>query len=171
MVSIKLLDENFNIATVTTKGGVIRIPFTIEGSNILKTVRCYLNGSQIDEKNTYTQGTFEIPTDNLSHGSHAVQIRAEYKVDEITTIYSNSIYYSLIVVESGNTKPLVAARFEYEDGSLVAGVPYINIEQYDSYNLPYAVYDPNNVTAEVKFYSDSELVSTNNTLFTISSIL
>ena len=71
MVSMKLLDENFNIATATTKGEVIRIPFTIEGSNILKTVRCYLNGSQIDEKNTYTQGTFEIPTDNLSHGSHA----------------------------------------------------------------------------------------------------
>lgn len=166
MVSMRLLDENFNIATATTKGDKIKIPFTIEGSNILKTVRCYLNGSQIDEKNTYTQGTFEIPTDNLSHGSHAVQIRAEYKVDEVTTIYSNSIYYSLIVVESGNTKPLVATRFEYEDGSLVAGVPYINIEQYDSYNLPYAVYDPNNVTAEVKFYSDNELVSTNNTLFT-----
>lgn len=165
MVNLHLLDENVNIATATKKGELIKVPYVIEGSNVSKTIRCYLNGSLFDSK-TATQGTFEIPTLNLSHGTHAVQIRAEYKVDEVTTIYSNSIYYGMIVVEEENKKPVIATRFEYEDGTIITGIPYINMEQYDSYTIPYAVYDPINTSAEVKFYSNDELVSVNNVLFT-----
>lgn len=167
MVSIHLLEgEAYNLATATLKGNQIEIPYKIEGSNVQKTVRCYLNGSQVDEASVYTNGTFRIPTNNLSHGTHAVQIRAEYRVDEVTTIYSNSIYFGVIVYEEGVKRPLVATRFEYEDGSLVTGIPYIDVEQYDSYSLPYAVYDPSNVTADVDFYSGNELVSANNLIFT-----
>lgn len=166
LVSINLLDENFDIAIATPKGSKIRIPFTVEGSNVQKKVKCWLNGTLVDEKATFTQGSFEVETDNLNHGSHAVQIRAEYAVDEITTIYSNSIYYSLAVVEPGVSTPVIATRSNYSDGSLVIGVPTFNMEQYDSYTLAYAVYDPNNVTAEVEFYSDNEFISSNNTLFT-----
>ena len=164
-VSLKLVDEGSSIAVATKKGDKISVPYKVEGSNVSKVVKCYLNGSLFDES-TKSNDSFEIPTSSLSHGSHSIQLRAEYKVDEVTTIYSNTIYYDKIVYEEGNIKPVVATRFEFEDGSLITGgIPHISIEQYDSYDLPYAVYDPNNVMAEIEFFSDNDLVGVNNILF------
>ena len=164
-VSLKLVDEGFNIATITKKGDTLTIPYKVQGSNVSTTTRCYLDGVHHDDS-TKKDDSFTISTNSLTHGSHSIQLRSEYKVDEITTIYSNTIYYDVIIYEEGNFKPIVATRFEYEDGSLVTGgIPYINIEQYDSYELPYAVYDPSNVTAQVEFFSGDDLVGVNNVLF------
>mgnify|MGYP003291452887 CR=1 FL=1 len=144
LINLKLLErDGFSIARAYKKGDTVEIPFDIEGSStIQKTVTCYLNGKAVEETNVFSGGTFKISTSSLSHGTHAFQIRAAYRVDEITTIYSNSIYFGLVIYEEGNARPIVASRFEYEDGSLITGIPYIDIEQYDSYSLPYAVMTP-----------------------------
>lgn len=160
---------NYAINTVTKKGNKINFPGTITGINGLKTVRAYLNGLEVNsvEVSGVTSNiNLTVDTNSLSHGTHNVQIRADYDITDeygtvISTVYSNIIYYDVIVVEEGNNNPVFACRFDYEDGdNLISGTPITTVKQYDLFNLSYYVYD-NNSTREVAFYSENTLVGSN----------
>lgn len=171
LFNIKLTDDRFSIAKVVKVGESLNIPLTIEGNTVQKRVVGYLDG--INQSNIFydkmaitTVSDCVLDTSGLSHGSHTVQIRAEYKIDELTSIYSNTLYYNIMVVDDINTNPVIATRFNIESGNLVTGIPDITIEQYNSYSIQYSVHDPLNINAEVEFYSEGELVNFN----TISQI-
>ena len=160
---------NFAINTVTKKGNNINFPGTITGINGLKTVRAYLNGVEVNSvvvSGVTSNVNLLVNTSNLSHGTHNVQIRADYEItDEYGTVtsivYSNIIYYDVIVIEEGNNEPAFACRFDYEDGdNLISGTPITSVKQYDLFNLSYYVYD-NNATREVSFYSENTPIGSN----------
>jgi len=100
-------------------------------------VKAYLNGvatsKVVDAPGITSTFNLEVDTKGLSHGTHNIQIRAEYyeKEEDIQNnkiaAYSNLIYYDVIVVEEGNNTPVFACRFDYSDGSsLISGTPIIN---------------------------------------------
>lgn len=160
---------SFAIDTVTKKGDKINFPGTITGVNDAKTVRAYLNGVEVNS--VYVGGpsssiNLVVDTSELSHGTHNVQIRADYDIKDeygtvTSTVYSNIIYYDVIVVEEGNNEPAFACRFDYENGeNLISGTPITTVSQYDLFNLNYYVYDSKQ-TREVSFYSEGSPVSSN----------
>lgn len=169
LFNIKLIDDRFNIATITKEGEKLNIPLTIEGNNVQKRVVGYLDGVELsnifyDKMAITTVSDCILDTTGLSHGAHTVQLRAEYKIDETTSIYSNTLYYNIMVTNDGNTTPIIATRFDIDSGVLLTGTPQINIDQYNSYSIQYAVHDPLNINAEVEFYSDGELINSNSVL-------
>lgn len=65
-----------------------------------------------------------------------------------TCIESNHLYYEIICVESLNTTPIIATSFQ--DGT---------VAQYTTLAIPFTVYDPANLTAEVELSVNGSVVS------------
>lgn len=157
------------VDVVTKSGDIIQIPFTITGVNDTKVVRAYLNGveaANVEVSTASSSQSISVRTTGLSHGTHNIQLRADYEIKDDygnveTTVYSNIIYFDVIVIEEGNKTPLFSCRFDYENGeNLISGTPIVNVKQYDLFNLSYFVYNTN-ATREVEFYSDGNSIGSN----------
>ena len=158
------LDSPFNIASIINRGDNISIPFQLNGSGS-KTLRMYLDGVDKEDRTIGTSsanGSFVINTASLAHGTHSVQMVAELELVDGSTIKSNSIYFDIAVREKGHTEPIVSTRFDYDDGTIVTGRPYIVSKQFDVYTLVYAVFDPLNVSTLVEVYEGAKKVSSAN---------
>lgn len=160
------ISSTYSVNTITKIGEDIQIPFSIVGINGLKVVRAYLNGVETNEpvevSTTTSSSSIKVSTVGLSHGTHNIQLRADYEIEGTNTkVYSNIIYLDVIVIEEGNNTPVFACRFDYENGdNLISGTPIVNASQYDLFTLNYFVYD-NNILREVEFYSEGESVGSN----------
>lgn len=163
------ITSNFAINTVTKAGNVINIPGSVTGIQGLKTVRAYLDGIEVNTvevQGVTSNVNLSINTEGLNHGTHNIQVRADYEITDeygtvVSTVYSNIVYYDVVVVEDGNNTPVFACRFDYENGdSLITGTPVVNATQYDLFNLEYYVYDTNS-SRESEFFSENEAVGSN----------
>ncbi|MFR9651404.1 MAG: CotH kinase family protein, partial [Rikenellaceae bacterium] len=157
------LTSSFNYASAINQGDTITIPYALSGSGI-KTLRCYLNGVDHEDRSITTStanGSFNISTSALAHGSHSVQLVCELDLQTGVIIKSNSIYFDLAVRGSIDLSPVVATRFDYPDGSIIpmGQVPYIPVKQYDKYVLNYAVYNPRETPTEVTVLEGATVVS------------
>lgn len=163
------ITSNFAINTITKAGENINIPGSVTGIQGLKTVRAYLNGTEaatVEVQGVTSNVNLSVSTSGLNHGTHNIQVRADYEITDeygtvVSTVYSNIVYYDVIVVEEGNNTPVFACRFDYENGeSLITGTPVVNAVQYDLFNLQYYVYDTN-ASRESEFFSENEAVGSN----------
>lgn len=157
------LTSSFNIATVINKGDRINIPYALTGSGT-KTLRCYIDGVDAEDRSITTStanGSFQIDTSAMAHGAHSVQMVAELELSNESIIKSNSIYFDIAVRDAGNTVPIIATRFDYQDGTIIGGGnrPYIPVKQYDNYTLTYAAYNPHETPTTVEIYETGTLVS------------
>lgn len=137
MISLTL-NSSFDSSTAYT--GAITFPYTPVGA-VEKTVHFILDGVEISHTTTSISGrqqTFSIPAQ--SHGSHTLLVYFEADIDgEVVT--SNGLYYDIICLEEGNTSPIITSQFRDTDA-----------EQYVTFAIPYAVYDPQSLTATVSLY-------------------
>ena len=168
------LTSSFNIATVINRGDAVSIPYALSGSGT-KTLRCYVDGVDSEDRTitaSSANGSFSINTLNLVHGSHTVQMVAELELAGGSVIKSNSIYYAIGVRESGSKAPIIAARFDFNDGTIIAGgnTPYIDVKQYDNYTLRYAVYNPTETPTTVSIYEAGVLLSSSKLAFTTTQL-
>lgn len=101
-----------------------------------------------------------------------MQLVVELELTDGSTIKSNSILFAVGVREAGNNTPLVSARFDYSDGTVIEkGVtPYIPTRQYDSYTLQYAAYNPEETPTRADVYVGSTLASSASVPFTAQSL-
>lgn len=157
------LTSSFNIATTINKGDKVNVPYALTGSGT-KTLRCYIDGVDYEDRSITTStsnGSFNIDTALMSHGAHSVQMVAELELADGSIIKSNSIYFDIAVRESGNTTPIIATRFDYQDGTIISGGnrPYIPVKQYDNYTLTYAAYNPKETPTTVEIYEAGTLIS------------
>ncbi len=157
------LTSSFNIATIIDKGDKISVPYALTGSGT-KTLRCYIDGVDVEDRSITTStanGSFQIDTSAMAHGAHSVQMVAELELSDESIIKSNSIYFDIAVRETGNTAPIIATRFDYQDGTIISGGnrPYIPVKQYDNYVLTYAAYNPQETPTTVEVYEAGTLVS------------
>ncbi len=168
------LSSSFNIATAITRGQTLSIPYALSGAGT-KTLRCYVDGTDTEDKSitsSTANGSFSIATTNLAHGTHTVQLVVELELSDGNTIKSNSILFAVGVREAGNNTPLVSARFDYADGSVIENgqTPYIPTKQYDSYTLQYAAYNPKETPTRADVYVGSTLASSASVPFTAQSL-
>ena len=124
------LSSNFNADRVLK--GTVNYTYIPVGA-VKKIVSFKLDGVEIGTQivnSSNEQQTF--PITGLTHGSHNVQLRADYNITDtnglvIATVYSNIIYLDIAVVDDDNTDPVFSCRFDYEDGeSLISGTPVVN---------------------------------------------
>ena len=141
------LASSFDIATDITRGDRISVPFALTGSG-QKTLRCFVDGIDTEDRTinaSSANGAFSIDTSRMGHGSHGIALVAELELPS-GLIKSNVIYFDIAVRENGNDRPIVAARFDYSEGSGYTGSPdgssrpYIEVPKFGRYTLPYAVW-------------------------------
>ena len=117
--------------------------FYVPTGAVEKTVYFILDGEEIGKSVVTVSGQqqdFIIPAQ--SHGSHTFEV---YLTAEIggTTVKSNHLYYDLICYEDGVTDPIIASTFNLAE-----------VEQYDTFVIPYRVYNPSGLTATVNLAED-----------------
>ena len=141
------LASSFDIATDITRGDRVSVPFTLTGSG-QKTLRCFVDGIDTEDRTinaSSANGAFSVDTSRMGHGSHGIALVAELELPN-GLIKSNVIYFDIAVRENGNDRPIVAARFDYSEGSGYTGSPdgssrpYIEVPKFGRYSLPYAVW-------------------------------
>lgn len=77
----------------------------------------------------------------LSHGAYPIRIHGE---DIASGVVGNYLHTTILVVELGNTTPLIATRW-YSEGVDAS------VKQYETINLDFAVYDPATDGVEAEF--------------------
>lgn len=149
---------NFNINAIeasmsstfdsgTAFDGIITFTYVPVGA-ISKTVHILLDSKEIATVTTTSSGrqmSYTIPAQK--HGAHTLEAYFDATVNG-QTIESNHLYYEIICVESLNTTPIIATSFQ---DSAVA--------QYTTLAIPFTVYDPANLTAEVELSVNGSVVS------------
>lgn len=168
------LSSSFNIATAITRGQTVSIPYALSGAGN-KTLRCYVDGTDTEDRSitsSTANGSFSISTSSMAHGTHSVQLVVELELGDGSTIKSNSIYFAIGVRETGNNTPLVSARFDYADGTIIekGATPYIQAKQYDNYTLQYAAYNPKETPTQADVYVGSTLASSASVPFTAQNL-
>lgn len=128
--------------------GSISFPYTPTGA-VEKTVRFVLDGVEIGHTVTSVSGrqqTFTIPAQK--HGSHTFFVYFDAEIDG-ETVSSNGLFYDIICVEEGNTTPIITSTFRIAE-----------VEQYTTFAIPYMVYMPQMLTANIKLFANNKEVST-----------
>ena len=149
---------NFNINAIeasmsstfdsgTAFDGIITFTYVPVGA-ISKTVHILLDGKEIATVTATSSGrqmSYTIPAQK--HGAHTLEAYFDATVNG-QTIESNHLYYEIICVESLNTTPIIATSFQ--NGT---------VAQYTTLAIPFTVYDPANLTAEVELSVNGSVVS------------
>ena len=168
------LSSSFSISTAVTRGQTLSIPYALSGAGT-KTLRCYVNGTDTEDRSitsSTANGSFSISTTNLTHGTHTVQLVVELELTDGSVIKSNSILFAVGIREAGNNTPVVSARFDYADGTVIekGTTPYIQAKQYDSYTLQYAAYNPRETPTRADVYVGDTLASSASVPFTVQNL-
>lgn len=168
------LSSSFNIATSINRGDSVTIPYALSGAGN-KTLRCYVDGVDKEDRSitaSTANGSFSIDTSGMSHGTHSVQLVVELELSEDNIIKSNSIYFAIGVRETDNNAPIVYARFDYPDGSLILGenTPYIQTKQFDVYTLSYAAYNPKETPTNAIVYVGEDVASSSSVHFVVQNL-
>lgn len=127
--------------------GSIAFPYVPLGE-VTKTVRLLVDGVQVGTTTTDASGrqlSFAIP--KQAHGPHAVECWFEASINgEI--VESNHLYYELICIDEHSTTPIIVSPFALT-----------TVPQYSTVSIPYTVYNPASLTAEVTITVNGEVVS------------
>lgn len=139
------ISSSFDASVVYS--GPFTFPYTPIG-NVAKTVFLEIDGRTIATKDTSvsnSQMSFAIPTQ--THGSHKIRcwFTAEINAETVT---SNVLYYEVITTVLGNDAPIIAIQY--------GGT---SVSQYQTVSIPYSVYNPAGLTAEIELYENDRKVN------------
>lgn len=140
------LSSSFDATKAYT--GEIIFPYTPVGA-VDKTMHFVLDGKEIGTTVVASSGReqgFTIP--QQAHGAHDLRVWFDAVV-EGETVTSNVLHYSLICTVEGNTTPIIACAYDQKA-----------VNQYDTLQIPYIVYDPASLTAVVELYANGNNVGT-----------
>lgn len=149
---------NFSISTISLSlastfdasvpyTGAIAFTYIPTGS-VLKTTHIILDGVEIGTAQTSVSGrqqSFTIPSQ--THGAHKLEVYFTAEIDG-QTVESNKLYYELICIDRLSTEPIIVSEFKETE-----------VMQYTSITIPYAVYDPLSMTADVGITVNGSVVS------------
>ena len=131
------MESSFDDSTAYSSD--ITFQYTPYGT-IMKTIYYILDGDTIGTYQTTDSGhsvSFTIDADLLDHGAHIFEAYCTATISG-ETIQSNTLRYSIIFVESGETDTIISSTFNES-----------SIEQYYTLAIPYQVYNPSSLTAPV----------------------
>ena len=140
------LSSTFDVSSPFT--GAILFPYTPVGA-VNKTVHFILDGQEVATYQTSVSGRQLTQTfAQQSHGGHTLRV---YFTTEINgeSVQSNELYFEFIALGDLDTDVIIVSPYNKTTE-----------QQYASIQIPYTVYDPTALTAEVKIYANNTLVST-----------
>ena len=141
-----LIDSPFDDTEIFD--GAITFAYTPTGA-VEKTIHFKLDGTELETVVTTVSGrqmSKAIPAQ--THGAHALEVWFTATINS-ETVESNRLYYEFISIVSGNDTPIIKSGFS---GS--------GITQFDTVAIPFQVYDPASMTAEVQIYEGQTLKTT-----------
>lgn len=127
--------------------GAIQFAYTPVGS-VAKVVHFIVDGTEIGTQTTSVSGrqlSYTIPAQ--SHGGHTFRVYFESQIND-ETVRSNELYYEIICTQAGNTTPIITSNFNRQTAT-----------QYESIQIPYMVYNPEALSAEVVLSANGAEVS------------
>jgi hypothetical protein len=127
-------------ATVAYTGEFV-YPYTPTAA-VEKTVHIKVDGSELPTVTVVPSGrqqTYTIPAQ--AHGAHKLETWFTAMV-EGEEVESNHLYHTVICTEAGNMTPIIAVDWRASQ-----------VEQFETLNIPYIVYDPASLTATVNLHS------------------
>ena len=128
--------------------GPISFPYVPTGS-IQKTMHFLLDGREIGNTTTSVSGrqqSFTIP--QQSHGAHSFRCYFEAEING-QIVQSNELYYEIICLETMNLSPIVTCSFHET-----------SVKQYTTIHIPYSVYNPMSMNADVVIKRNGSVIST-----------
>ena len=143
-VTITLLSISSSFDTSAPYQGAISFPYTPLGA-VAKTVHFILDGTEAGTQQTSVSGrqmSYTIPAQ--AHGAHNLRVYFEAEING-ETVRSNELYFEFISIVPLNDTVIIASGYRGGRES-----------QYDTVQIPYMVYDPNALTAEVRIYIGQE---------------
>ena len=132
-----ILTSNFDVSGTFVAGIGFDYTYTPNGA-LEKTVHFIIDGHEVGTSIVTTSGrqqTYTLPA--MSHGSHTLLVYFTAIIDS-ETVSSNELYYDLIVVNSQSNVPIISSTFRRT-----------TVPQYETINIPYKVYTPDNLTSNV----------------------
>ena len=159
----------YTSSTALTVGGTAKsigqfYKFPNNSSTILATVEILYNGvwktlGTATISDSYTKSISINPSDvfgggeKLTHGAYPVRI---YGTETKSGVKGNTIYSTIMCVDSDNSTPIVAIRFnDTNNGSL---------RLYDNLVVEVAAYTPNKTETHIDVYYDDEIVTSVNAM-------
>lgn len=140
------LSSSFTADTPFT--GQIIFPYVPTG-NVEKIVHFIIDGTEIGTQTTSVSGrqqTYVIPAQ--SHGSHTLRVYYEATIAE-QTVLSNELYYDMICLEDGVNTPIISSTYNQDTAT-----------QYTAIAIPYYVYNPTGLTAQIQLKVNGNVVNT-----------
>lgn len=131
----------------TAYSSPISFPYTPVGA-VEKTIHFILDGNEIGTQVTSVSGrqmTYVIPAQ--SHGAHKLRVYFDAVIGE-ESVQSNELYYEFIYVEPLNNTVIITSSFNATEQP-----------QYSSIAIPFLVYDPKSLTADITISANGTVVS------------
>ena len=147
-VTVIAISISSTFDTSTQYESAIQFPYTPIGA-VSKTVHFILDGQEIGTQQTSVSGrqmTYTIPAQ--SHGGHSIRCYFESEING-QTVRSNELYFEFVCIDPLGSDPIITSSYDQNV-----------ISQYTSAVIPFTVYNPSALTAEVEIYVDLNLVST-----------
>lgn len=138
--------SSFDRATINTAELVF--PYVPIGA-VDKTVIFKIDDEEIARETVTVsnrQMTYVIP--KQAHGSHKFELYFIAEIDGVE-VESNHLLYDLVWIEAGNETPVISTELLMNSAV-----------QYDTINIPYMVYNPASITANIQLYEDDMVLST-----------
>lgn len=147
-VTVVALSISSTFDTASPFSGDISFPYTPTGA-VAKTVHFVLDGTEIATYQTSVSGrqlTQLIP--QQEHGGHNLRVYFTATINE-ETVSSNVLYFEFMSIEDGEDEVIIVSPYNKTTE-----------QQYSSIQIPYSVYDPSDLTAEVEIYANQTKVAT-----------
>jgi len=128
--------------------GVLPLYYTPVGNNIEKTIHFVVDGDEIATATVTAsnrQQRQDIP--EQSHGAHRLKVYATATVEGVS-VTSNVLEWDVIWAETNNMTPIIACSFEG------------TVQQYTTVRIPYLVYNPASLKADIELLIDGAVVNT-----------
>jgi len=151
MVDVRI-ESNFNDKYVYNGTDYVNFTYIPYGA-VNKTVHIKLDGTEIETINTTVSGTslsYSLPPQ--THGAHLLETYITATINN-KNIETNHIYKDIIWAHSGNRTPIIGCIYRYDYYGP------ISIRQYNSFSIPYYVYDPRSSSPTIILYENEKEVN------------
>ena len=146
------IESSFSDRYTNATGKAVNVTFTPYGS-VPKVVHFKLDGSDLPSVTTSASGilqSYSVPAQ--SHGAHLLEfwITATVNGENLET---DHIFKDIIWYDEASDDPVIGCIYRYDHYGLA------DVKQYNTFNIPYVVYDPRTSNPTVELRVDGNLVS------------